>query len=147
MADPRIKLTPKRHATIVEAISKGHYLITAAKLAGVGKSTISHWIKRGKDEDAGIYHEFALEVEIAHQKGESFLVSTVVDAVESGEWRAAAWMLERKYFKRWAKQSRVEVSGAEGAPIKIEPVSEERVMLAVQQRLESAKVESDDMFN
>lgn len=44
------KLTPAIQAQIVDAIANGHYDVTAAAMAGIGRSTFYQWIARGEAE-------------------------------------------------------------------------------------------------
>ena len=140
------KLTPKRYEVIVGMIARGHYNTTAARQAGISPGTMQTWITRGVEEGDGVYYEFSQAVERAKEKGEGVLVGRIIDAADKGDWRAAAWILERKYSKNWSKKSQVEVGGVDGGPIEVTPVSPEKVAAAVQARLESAKVESNAIF-
>ena len=135
----RMKLTPKRYEVIIGMLEKGHYDTTAARTAGIAPGTMKSWIDKGRKDEDGIYYEFALAVEVAHQKGEGFLVGKIIDAVDANDWRAAAWILERKYHKNWSKQSKVEVAGPQGGPIRLAPPTEEQITNAYVARLEAAK--------
>lgn len=43
------------------------------------------------------------------------------------QWAAAAWKLERRSPRRWGRLDRIEQSGPEGGPIKIENMTEEEL--------------------
>lgn len=135
---PAHKLTPRRADIIVKMLSKGHYDNAAAKMAGVAASTLKQWLAKGREQKEGIYYELVKRVDAARDDGESFLVGKVVDAVDAGDWRAAAWILERKYHERWRKRHSTEVSGPNGAPLAVSPVTPEAVAEAMQKRLEAA---------
>ncbi len=135
----RLKLTPKRYDVIVSAIAKGHYNTTAAKLASVNPNTVAAWIARGKEDGDGIFFEFARDIAEAHLIAESFLIGTVIDAVDKGEWRAATWILERKYSERWAKKSEIALTGQGGGPVQVQPVSHDKVLAAYTKRIEASK--------
>lgn len=56
------------------------------------------------------------------------------------QWQAAAWRLERKHPKRWARTDKHEISGRDGEPVKVDQVlhvSEEALAQAAQRLLES----------
>ena len=137
----RMKLTPKRFELIVKMLSRGHYLTTAAKTAGISSATLAVWRKRGRDDGDGIYFEFAQAVDDAHAKGEVTLVDHVISAVAKGEWRAATWILERKYGERWAKKSEIALTGQGGGPVQVQPVSHDKVLAAYAKRLNATKAE------
>lgn len=140
------KLTKKRHDTLVKMARLGHYDCTAARFSGVDPSTLKHWLRKGKEQTEGIYFEFAEAYELAKAQGETRLLSEITNAVEAGDWRAAAWILERKYPARWSKQNRVEVTGKDGGPLQMQPVNEKAVIDAYQARIEAAKVETSELF-
>jgi len=45
------------------------------------------------------------------------LINHIVTAAQSGDWRAAAWIMERRGDPEWYKTERHELSGPEGKPI------------------------------
>lgn len=59
------------------------------------------------------------EAVVAQALGETNLLIPVVRAARNGSWRAAAWLLERKYPERWAR-------GAEHEP----PAEEQSAVVA-----------------
>lgn len=61
MARPT-KLTPQVHERIVNAISKGNYIETAAALAGIDKTTLYDWLRTGADEEARVNGSSRLRV-------------------------------------------------------------------------------------
>ena len=146
MARP-VKITPMLTKKIAAAIENGCYVETAASYAGLVKSTLYDWLKRGgraleaaakgesypKAEEPFVRFSNAIEKAMAvsenkdlqtieaHSQGyvQGKTVETkVVD--ENGEqigkseiktetclrrdWQAAAWRLERKFPKRWARK-------------------------------------------
>ena len=86
----RTKLTPKVHKAIVASVRSGNFAGTAAKAAGIARSTLSAWKQKA---DSGIQPYGALfeELEIVSAKAEDELVG---DLRSNPDWRAKAWWLE-----------------------------------------------------
>lgn len=121
----RSKLTPDVHDRLVEALEAGNYRETAARLAGIGVSTLYSWLERG---EADREHERAtehLELVEAIEKAEADAEQRAISVIERaavgykdpdgkyhpGQWQAAAWRLERKFPDRWGRREKVEHSG------------------------------------
>lgn len=109
MARPSL-FTPARAALLVTTIREtGCSLGAAARVAGIGESTLKDWRKRGAEElgssesvpDIGTedapqsFGEFFFALEHALAGIESKLTKCLVDAATK-DWRAAAWWLERR---------------------------------------------------
>ncbi|MCS1351159.1 hypothetical protein [Mechercharimyces sp. CAU 1602] len=99
MARPT-KLTPDVQQKILDAIRLGNYLETAAAYAGISKSTLYDWLRRGEREKSGRYKEFSDAVEKHLAEVEVRDLAVITRAAQEN-WRAAAWRLERKFPDRW----------------------------------------------
>jgi len=86
----RTKLTPKVHAAIVSSVRSGNFVGTAAKAAGIARSTVTAWKKKA---ESGIQPYGALfeELEIVSAKAEDEIVE---ELRSNPDWRAKAWWLE-----------------------------------------------------
>lgn len=116
----RTKLTEEVKDRILQAVSAGNYLETAAQFAGVDASTMRRWVVKG--EAAGApepYRSFCAALKGARAAAEVRSVTLIQQAATNGTWQAAAWYLERSYPDRWGR-TRVEVTGADQAPIKVD---------------------------
>lgn len=116
MARPT-KLNFDTHNKIITAIRAGNYIETAAAYAGVNKSTLYEWLKRGEREKQRVaknpryrirksekpYVEFSNAVEKALAEAEIRDVAIIAKAAEE-QWQAAAWRLERKFPDRWGRK-------------------------------------------
>jgi transposase len=111
------KLTPEIQNRIVVLIRAGNYVETAAASAGIHKSTLYDWLKRGAREKQRItqnprariskkeapFVDFSDAVEKAQAEAESRDVMLIAKAAEE-QWQAAAWRLERKFPARWGRK-------------------------------------------
>ena len=98
---------------IITAIRAGNYIETASAYAGINKSTLYDWLKRGEREKQRVaqnhrykirksekpYVEFSNAVEKALAEAEVRDVAIIGKASEE-QWQAAAWRLERKFPDR-----------------------------------------------
>lgn len=122
MARPT-KLNFDTHNKIITAIRAGNYIETAAAYAGVNKSTLYEWLKRGEREKQRVaensrygirkseepYVEFSNAVEKALAEAEIRDVAIIAKAAQE-QWQAAAWRLERKFPDRWGRKDKVDLS-------------------------------------
>lgn len=114
---------------IVQALRAGAYVEDAAEHAGVAESTVYAWIARGQehayDLTKGIesvpkaerpYVEFAEAVEKARASAVVFNLAMIRRAAIAGDWKAAAWWLERTRPGQFGRQLRVDanVKGQKG---------------------------------
>lgn len=120
---------------ISEAIGNGNTLEEASASAGVNRSTIRRWRWRGDAEiervrAAGeseavreseeLYVDLCFALMRAHARAEIRDLEVISAAAERGDWRAAAWRLERRYPERWGKRRRMEMehTGTGGGPVR-----------------------------
>jgi transposase len=105
------KLTPELFSAIVDAIRSGNYAQVAAATAGITEQTFYEWLRRGRDEPDGIYRRFADAVLAASGEAEQEKLERLrrEALADDGDWKAAAWWLERRFPKRWGKQQRLEI--------------------------------------
>jgi transposase len=121
MANP-CRLTLETHRQICDLLRAGNYLETACAAAGVSARTARDWCRRGRnalhllatqDEpisaDDARFVAFAEDVEKAQGQGEARLVAAVARQATE-DHRAAAFLLERKYPKRWGQKINVTVT-------------------------------------
>ena len=90
---------------ICEHVSKGIPMRQAAQALGISESTFHRW-RRDKEE-------FAEMIDQAIGVSEARLIT---DITISEDWRAKAWILERRFPDRWSKREQIDmnVSKSEG---------------------------------
>jgi transposase-like protein len=97
------KLTKELQAEITQAIRQGGYTYHAIEAAGISQATYQKWMARGaKYEETGgpkedrRYFDFAVAVRKAQARDTLRSQSVVTRAELAGDWKAAAWSLEKK---------------------------------------------------
>jgi len=127
------KLSPDVHAAIVYAVEQGATYEVAALSAGVHADTFRVWRQQGEAELAAgtssQFSELAAAVHDARASGEVEL-ARLIRAHARLDWRAAAWLLERRHPERWARRELVDVEVAERAePRTVTPGDAQRVAI------------------
>lgn len=116
-------LTPDVHARIVRGIAAGNYRETAARAAGVSDRTLRRWCEQGESGEEP-HASFLADVERAEARAEMRLLRQIRRAqpAVTGEggrgadlWTAKAWMMERRWPKRWGGRVRATVAEELGA--------------------------------
>lgn len=95
-------LTPEVQTTVYNTLAAGGYIATAAVLGGVSERTLFAWMKRGAAEPEGIYGQFVQSIKKGLAVAEMKYVMVIGEAAKQ-HWQAAAWMLERRFRKNWAR--------------------------------------------
>ena len=84
-------------------LREGMSIQAACALSGISRATYYMWME--KDE------EWAEEVEFAKRFAEPVLLSRIKScAAERGEWRAYAWILERRWPQEWGPKQEIEIN-------------------------------------
>jgi transposase len=127
------KLNAETHTTIINAITAGAYIETAAAHAGIHKDTLYDWLKKGRQhsqqetngekltEKQQALARFSDAIEKALGDAELRDIAIISKAAAEGAWQASAWRLERKFPDRWGKRSHVELTGRNGGHIQVGP--------------------------
>ena len=121
-------LTKQREAALLKGIEEGLPLKHAAMLAGVSYDSLNRWRKNGESEYAAIeFRNFCK----ALRRSEAVAVQNLVKLVHAAgktDWRAASWMLERRFPEEFGKPVQVEHSGPGGSPIQTHATVEPEVL-------------------
>lgn len=80
---------------VINALKLGLSRSTAAKIVGCSVTTIADECNRNP--------EFSEALKEAEGACEQALVAMIYSAAKKGQWTAAAWLLERKFRKRYAR--------------------------------------------
>ena len=104
---PELKLTAEVRAKILDYLRAGSFRETAAAAAGVSSRSFRRWLERAAAGEEP-YVSFARDVETAMAQSEAMLIARIAAAGKE-DWKAAAWIAERKHPQRWQSRIRVEV--------------------------------------
>ena len=111
----------KRNA-VLRAVADGESTSKAAAAAGVPARTVQDWIHRAKQHELDGKSTWELRFLHAHEAAEGrFLAGCVKDLVAyaEGDWRAMAWILERRDPETWGRPVKVEHTGVDGESLAV----------------------------
>jgi len=91
------KLTPERRARLVQAARLGLTRELQADYAGVGRSTLARWLATGRKAKRGQFRELWEALKEAEAQGAALHMTRIAGASKEGDWKAAAWLLERRH--------------------------------------------------
>ena len=117
MARPS-KLSPAILEKVCEGVRLGMSYERASVRVGITATALREWMRKdeaGNPRYAGV----VAAVQKARADGETRLLARIHKASED-DWKAAAWILERRHPESYAKMERREVSGPNGDPLKLE---------------------------
>jgi hypothetical protein len=117
MARPT-KLSPAVLEKVCEGVRLGMSYERASARVGISDATLRNWVKRD-EEGVRAYAGVVEALQKARADGETRLLARIVKAAEE-DWKAAAWILERRHPESYARIERREVSGPNGDPMKLE---------------------------
>jgi len=95
-------LTKEVQEKIVESLKVGNFREPSVKYAGISMRTFQNWMRRGKEEEEGIYVDFRSAVIEAEESAEIHAVKTIVD-FGNEDPKHLQWWLERKFPDRWGR--------------------------------------------
>lgn len=109
-----IKLDAHTIEIIAAATRAGHPRHAAATAAGIHTRTLYTWLAQAEaDADEGLATVYAqLHHALARAEAEAEVrMVELVRAHAVGDWKAAAWILERRHPERYGRRDKVDVSG------------------------------------
>ena len=103
----RTKLTPAVHQKIIQALSLGNYRKDAAAFAGIDAATLRRWMALGRAEPEGPKGALYQEATQAQALAKVTALGCITKAMRNGEWRAAAWYLQRLHPEQFSDRSQL----------------------------------------
>jgi len=128
------KFTPEKGEAIAQLIEVGNFMAVAAQAHGVHKDTLYTWLKLGCEASRGPFREFYLRVVEARARAEARMVTIITLAAER-DWRAAAFLLERRDPRRWGQIAKTVVAGDPKRPVGIAAITPEQASDELLRRL------------
>ena len=113
-------LTPEMQALVCQAIRSGNTARTSVAFAGIPEKTFYYWLERGRE--GGKANERYVQFMQAVEKARADAVVRNVAIIQkkaSETWQAAAWWLERRHPKDWARTEKTQLTGADGSSVEI----------------------------
>jgi len=105
------KLTPETQREFLSALRSGCTRKDAARYVGVHPDSIYLWLKRGSEPEAeDPYREFFRLVNRA-ERSVKIRALGIIQQAQEGDWKAAAWWLERKHPEEFGRRDRLRVDG------------------------------------
>lgn len=131
---PTALLEEVKEQTLLDYIRIGTPIRKAVTASGIAEKTFYNWMTRGMAErerlslvpDAKenptevIFLQFLQRVEQARAEAITKKVAVIAKAGNDGDWRAAAWYLERQVPEDFGKTDRFEIGGTNGEAIKVQ---------------------------
>jgi hypothetical protein len=115
MARPT-KLTAEVEERLVTAIAAGASYRVACDCAQISYQSFRNWIKRAEQGEDEQFLQFLDHIEKAKARGALVLLAQIKEAAKR-DWRAAAWLLERRYPDSYGRHPRAEpIFGEDAAP-------------------------------
>jgi hypothetical protein len=108
---PDMRENPAIKEKLRAALVAGNTYEASCRLANIALSTFTRWMKQGRESKEGtLAREFFDHVELATAEAEHRNVMAIQKAATRGNWQAAAWWLERRRPKHYARRDVVTLS-------------------------------------
>ena len=137
------KFTDETKKRLLQALSVGCTYELAAKFAGIHEATFYSWLAKGREgnPDFSSFYEAAKKAEAACATG---ALGVIVQSARDGDWKAAAWFLERRHGYTNREKPAVEINiDAESKPV-IQMIQELRSDSDLALLLNGPKIDLDE---
>jgi len=113
---------------LAEALGKGNTIVTSCGYAGIDDTTLYRYLEEGKiAEEGSPLFDFCGAVRVAITKAAMDQVDLIRDAGKDN-WRAAAWLLSRRYPEEWADRQKIMIGGDPDSPPILHGTVSEKVL-------------------
>lgn len=112
----------------VDAVLAGNPFYNAAALAGISQRSYQLWMEEGRALQDSTPHSNGYKMQFfrAVKEAEAKAIHRnvmVIQQASATSWQAAAWFLERRYWKDWGRKEQIESVGPGGGPIEVKDVT------------------------
>jgi hypothetical protein len=98
----------ERAERVIEAVRRGLTYKQAAAYAGISYSTLNRWRREGSraedEQEPSEFWEFWKALEQANGEAAYRLVGCIDSAAEKGDWKAASWILSKRFPCEWGSK-------------------------------------------
>lgn len=99
------KMRPEVVRQLIENIKICMPFELACKAAGISYGAFRGWMRKGEAAKSGKFFKFVKDIHAAESAAMTGCLATIVSAVsKSGNWKAAAWILERRHSEFFSRQ-------------------------------------------
>ena len=95
-----MKLNDNTVGIICKGLEKGLSVVAVCGIANISEATYYRWKKE--------HHSFAMAVQASQYRLEEMAIGKIIEAGDK-DWRALAWILERRHPKSWKYYEEVKV--------------------------------------
>lgn len=132
---PDAKLTLR----VAELIRDGVSMRNIAKRLSIPTKKLQAWLDKDPSESTHEERHFQRAVGAALQETTAKAMKCVMDSIENGNSADARWLLERLNPEVYGGKQRVEVSGPEGAPVKVASLSRIELIEQIRHAMEEGQ--------
>ena len=127
----RSKLTPTTQKAIIDGLTLGMTRKLASQSAGIHEATFYNWMRAGEVGASPAKRQFFEAVKEAEAVCAQRMLASIQLAAKKRDWKAAAWLLERRHgYTRDGKASRPA------------PPAEEKVELTPLEQVQKARADA-----
>lgn len=106
----RTKLSEELIKEAYEMVASGNYIKDVYPILGIGEVTWYRWLREGEIAKSGLKRQFWQAIKKAEKEAIIKNVAVIQKAAEEGNWQAAAWWLERRYYEDWGRKEKVDLA-------------------------------------
>jgi len=106
----RTKLSEELIKEAYELVASGNYIKDVYPILGIGEVTWYRWLREGEIAKSGLKRQFWQAIKKAEKEAIIKNVAVIQKAAEEGNWQAAAWWLERRYYEDWGRKEKVDLA-------------------------------------
>lgn len=114
MARPS-KISPQHVKDAEEAMRLGMTHELASAYIGIAESTFYEWLSHARNGRGGLYQRFSEAVSRGRAKCAALSLARIHKGAQE-DWRAAAWIMERRYGYHRKTEQAVEIAPQASAP-------------------------------